>query len=404
MSIASTRARTWFKGLGILTVATALANGLSLALSLILSRGLTPAEYGGIAALLAVSVVGSVPAQAEQFLAARHQAADHTRHSVARAWLVAALLVVGLTALAGPLANWLDVGRLDVVLLGLNLAPLTVLGVYLGVLLGAGKQGAFGGLLIVIAGGRVIAAILAFVGGGGITSFLSWALVAAWATLGVGFVMSRRLCRQSWTWKPEEWRPYFVGVSTIAGIYVLTSIDTVAARILLTPATSGDFAVSSLWSRVAFWLPQAIALAVFPLVAAGRGGRRLLVAAVGLVVMCGVILSAFGLFFGLQVTDLTSGSDYGQAHRYIPWQVLIGTLGAILQLLSLHGFAASRRVVEHLVWLVCGAEVIALSIFRPVLPAGIISIQIIVQLVAVGIAMQYEWRGLALHQTSEGKP
>lgn len=403
MSIASSRARTWFKGLGILTVATALANGLSLALSLILSRGLTPAEYGGIAALLAVSVVGSVPAQAEQFLAARHQAGDHTRHSVARAWLVAALLVVGFTTLVGPLAHWLDVSRLDVVLLGLNLAPLTVLGVYLGVLLGAGKQAAFGWLLVIIAGGRVIAALLAFQGGGGITSFLSWALVAAWATFGVGFVMSRRLFRQAWTWKPEEWRPYFVGVSTIAGIYVLTSIDTVAARLLLTPATSGEFAVSSLWSRVAFWLPQAIALSVFPLVAAGRGGRRLLMAAVGLVVSCGLILGAFGLCFGLQVTELTSGSDYDQAHRFIPWQVLIGTLGATLQLLSLHGFAASRRVVEHVVWLVCGVELIALSVFRPALPAGIITIQIAVQLVAVMIAMQYEWRGLAVRQTSEGE-
>ena len=57
--------------------AMAAANGLNYAFNVVMSRKLGPADYGALAALLAVVLVGTVPGVALQAVVARYTALAH---------------------------------------------------------------------------------------------------------------------------------------------------------------------------------------------------------------------------------------------------------------------------------------------------------------------------------------
>lgn len=373
-----------WRSLGLLTIATTIANALSLALSLILSRGFSSAAYGGLAAVLAISVVGSIPAQGEQFLTARTWIHDSGRATSRRAWMVGAALAIGLAALSVPIAHWLTVSWKDIALLGMNLAPLTVTGMYLGVLLGAGRKVQFSILLVLIAAARVVAAIATLATNGDTTMFLFLAAVGAWIVLAVGHILIRPLRHPRDKPLDMQWNPYIVAISTVAGIYVLTSIDSIFGRVLLSPEESGDFAVSTLWARLAFWAPQAVALLAFPVAAAGNASKSLLLRAISIVFACGATLAVIGFTAGASIINVTSGVQYLAAAEYVPAQVAVGTISAALQLITLYALAVHRRFPEYIVWVVCAFEILALLTLQPTNAVGIIAIECIVQ--GVGLA------------------
>ena len=151
----------------LLTVASFTANLLAYLMSLALSRALGPAEYGGMAAILALAVIGTIPSQSEQFLAARATALlGGERTGTRRAWVVGLGVALLCSALSVPVGTVLDLpSGADLALLGLVLMPLTVAGAHLGALLGTGRSAAFGMLLVALSGGRLLAAVLTIAAG-----------------------------------------------------------------------------------------------------------------------------------------------------------------------------------------------------------------------------------------------
>ncbi len=383
------------EGLGrraaFLTVASFSANLLAYLMSLALSRALGPAEYGGMAAILALAVIGTIPSQSEQFLAARGTATlGGQRTGTRRAWLVG-LAAAGVCAvLSVPLGAALHLpSSADLAILGLVLLPLTVAGAHLGALLGTGRSAAFGLLLVALSGGRFLAALLTIAWGGGVTEFLLLAAAATWATLGVAWAVTRRLPPAH---TAPGWHDLLPAVSALAAVYVITSIDVVGARLLLSPHDSGDYAVAGLFSRIAFWGPYAIVLVVFPMVARAEGGRRLLAGALGVTLGAGATLALGAAALAGPFIDATSGPTYESAADLAPWMALLGCLGACLQLLLMHALARRSRHVEVSVWLALCAEIVMLVLLRPASPGGIIAVAVSVQLVAALVAGTVEWR------------
>jgi O-antigen/teichoic acid export membrane protein len=360
-------------------------------MSLVLSRALGPSGYGAMAALLALAVVGAIPAQAEQFVAARQVAQDRdVRPGTARAWRLGVLLALACVVLSVPAANWLSLpSRADLALLGLVLLPLTVLGVHQGALLGAQRTIAYGAVLLSLTGGRLLAAGAALASGGGVTAVLGAAATVSWLTLAVTSALTRgHLSRHG----GSGWRELAASVSTVACVFVITNIDVVAARILLPSVDSGVYAVAGLFARVAFWGPYVVVLVVFPLVSRGEGGRRLLAQAIAVTVVAGVLLAALAVPLAEPFITATSGPRYADAARLAPWMALLGTLGGLLQLLLLHALARQDRTVEVVVWIAALAEAGLLAVLSPHLSGGIIAVATGVQLVAAVSAAAWEWR------------
>lgn len=375
----------------ILLSASVAANALAYVMSLVLSRALGPAGYGAMAALLALAVVGAIPAQAEQFVAARQVAQDRDdRPGTARAWKLGLLLAVVCALLSAPAAGWLSLpSDADVGLLGLVLLPLTVLGVHQGALLGAERSVAYGAVLLSLTGGRLVAAVIVLAAGGGVTAVLGAAAAASWISLGVTAALTRgHLSRHG----GSRWRELAASVSTVACVFVITNIDVVAARLLLPSVDSGLYAVAGLFARVAFWGPYVVVLVVFPLVSRGEGGRRLLVQAVAVTLAAGVLLAALTVPLAEPFITATSGPSYSSAARLAPWMALLGTLGGLVQLLLLHALARQDRAVEVMVWAAALVEAALLVVLSPHAPGGIIAVATGVQLVAAVAAAAWEWR------------
>lgn len=263
MSTAAPGSRRWARGAAVITVATFLANGLAYVMSVVLSRTLGPSDYGAMAALLSLAVIGSIPQQGEQFLAARTTAPDpDARVSTARAWTAGSALLL-VSCLAAPWAtSALSLPSLwDLPLLGSMLLPLTVLGCYLGILLGSGRNLAFGALLAGVSAGRLLAALVGVVGGGSVTGFLLLASAATWLALLAAVLVTHggsTTLRGAW-----RWGELVAATSAVAAVFIVTNTDVVAARVLLEPGASGDYGVAGLFARVAFWGPYALVLVVF---------------------------------------------------------------------------------------------------------------------------------------------
>src|SRR6266508_3665847 len=121
------------------TAGTFVSHLLGYVLNLLAARRLGPADYGAVAALLGLLLVGTVPAMGLQAAAALHitrasSAAERAavRRRLLRSGLaMAAAVSGGVVAAAVPIAAFLHLpNALPIVLLGVALLPLTLVGVF----------------------------------------------------------------------------------------------------------------------------------------------------------------------------------------------------------------------------------------------------------------------------------
>jgi O-antigen/teichoic acid export membrane protein len=357
-----------------LAAATVLSNLLGYAFAVVLSRALGPGDYGALAAMLALGLIGSVPAIALQLLVAREVASGS---SGAAEWVRTSLLLgTGLLvvlSVLGPVARaYLDLGSaFPVMWIGVALLPTTVAGAMQGVLLGRRRYGALAASYLLLGGLRFAGGCVAAAVGGSV----SVALAAAAAGSVVACLLIARITvsteplagalhvRPDGPGLRHQLRALTAAASATAAILVLTNLDVVLARHYLSPHDSGQYGVGALFAKAAFWAPHFLAVLVFPLLAS-RGGRRrsfvittLLTLAIGGV----VVLGAF--FLARPVVEPTVGSAYSAGADLAPRFAVLGVLAAVLQLLLFAGLARRTRRAEALVWTGIGIELVIVSVW-----------------------------------------
>ena len=380
----------------LVSVAFLGTNALAYVFTLLAARALAPAAFGELAALLGLLLVGTVPATGVQTAAALSLggAAGRTEPLVGRlhaAALVIGLVVVALGALAAaPLTALLhlpDSG--SVAWLVAVLLPSTLIAGYQGVLQGSGRYGRLAGVNAFFGVAKLVGGTAGLLLGGtpttamaGLTVATCLAALAGWAgcdrpALALGLRVPLTAAMRA--------------SGALLGFVLLLNLDLLLARHHLAATDAGEYAVGSIITKVAFWVPQGIGVVLLPRLADESHRRRLLPTALALVTAFGAALTVATAASGSSALPLIGGSAYGESLGSATWLfAALGTLLALAQLLLYSGIASADRPAVGAVWVAAAAEGAVLEVLSAtgrlsVVPLAGTAVGTALVLVAVGL-------------------
>jgi O-antigen/teichoic acid export membrane protein len=131
-------------------------------------------------------------------------------------------------------------------------------------------------------------------------------------------------------------------------MFVFTNTDLLLARHSLLPDEAGAYAAGGIVLKVAFWLPQAVAVVVFPRIA--EGDQRVLARGVVLVLGLGAVVTLGAALVGPWLLPVLIGPGYDSVVHQAWLFGLAGTAEALVYLLLFSRLAAEDRLAAVAVW------------------------------------------------------
>lgn len=381
------------KGLIFVGAATLVGNGAAYILSIVAARLLTPAEFGALGALLGILIIVSTLSLALQVLTARRVATAGSNRAAVEGEAIRMSAIVGSGIIVvGLLAAWPlgIVFNIPYAALAMGLASLGF------VVLGTGSMG--------IAQGREahVRLSLGFIANGvGRAAFgIAFVLlfpgiigVSAGILVGcaVGAVISYLIiCPRAWSGRIFDGGSVeFAHIAhAMIVLFTLTNVDVLLARIFLTEAQSGEYSVGVLLAKIAFFLPNAIIIVLFPKMTAGDS-RRAVYLATGMTAAIGFVITTFSLLFGSLVIGILGGAQYKELGGEAWLFALEGSAFALVQVLLYARLAAQDRKAVASVWIALVILVGTVSLWRNDSVAQIVTTVVAVSLVltVVGLFM-----------------
>jgi len=344
---------------------TTVANVLSYGLSLAGARLLAPEQYGLFVALLAVTLVASVPALALQAVVAVRvvRAGGAGAGAAAEAvglGLAAAgtMLVVGVLA-APVLDRFLSLGGpAAAIWVAVGVAATTALAALQGIAQGRRAFPRLAAILIVYAAGRVAGGIAGLVVLDSVTGALAGVAAGVLAATAVAWLLVGRPRPARGGWRVVE---LLVAGQALAGLYLLTNLDPVLARHYLPAAESGLYGAGAVLAKAAFFLPQAVVLVLLPQLAASPRPGRTLWAGLAVLAGLGVLMTGVTRLAGGLAVTAVGGSAYRELAGPAWMFVAVGSALGIVQLLLYAQLAADRAHATIAVWVVVAAEAVLVA-------------------------------------------
>ncbi|WP_433603652.1 polysaccharide biosynthesis protein [Nocardia sp. CA-135953] len=397
------------------------ANVAGYLLQMLASRWLGVTGYSEFASLLAVQLLCAVPALALQNVVAR----ELVRGSSVAAlrglqWRCAVIVAVVAAALIPVVTAVLNVG----VLAGaaaLGAAPaLVLLSGEQGILQGSRRFRALAVVLGAAGVARVVPALVILAAGGGTAPALCAAAAGivvasafARSTAGAPPVRIRPAIAPATGPSPDVTaegpmpgfavdeagtrddvrsvgdRPTAQGVRSVgvlpvlraaqvqAALMALSSADLIIARIVLDEADASRYALGAIAAKIAFWLPQAVGVVLYPRMAQPTHSARAIRDA--LAVLSGIgIVAVSGAALAAPVAPLFAGQDYAPIQGLLWLFALQGAILAVLQGALLSAIAVDRTALAAVTWLGLVVEVVLMACFARSVPTLITT--------AVGVA------------------
>ncbi len=364
----------------LLAVAAFGANVLGYGLVVVLGRALVPADYGAVAALLNLTVIGAVPGLALQLVAARVVARDGAAAGV-RAMVRPALVTGGLLAAAGvaaapvlEVALRLD-GPLPAVAVGAALLPTTVTFAVQGVLQGGERFGRLSLTYLVVAVPRFAAGAAGAVAGG-VTGAVTGTLLAAVLAAVVALALLPRSVRPRRGDRPPAavhvtWRDVLASAAGTAGLLMLANIDVLLARAVLPPQESGLYAAGSVFAKAAYWGPQFVSTLLYSRMAVQASRARAVWAATAVTAALGLVVVAAGAIGGGRLVALLLGDAYAGLGRGAAVFAALGAALAVVQVLVYAAIAVGDRRLAAATWLGTLAVAVVVVVTGPTSPLAV---------------------------------
>lgn len=344
-------------GMTMVTVGAMIANLASYLLHLPAGRWLGPAGYGEFASLLAAQLVLAVPALALQTVVAR-EAVHGSSVAVLRrlGYRCAALAAVVALALV-PVVAW----ALDTSVTGafgsLVTAPLLVLlAAEQGQLQGRGRFAALSVVLAAAGAAKVVPAVAVLAVGGGPGA----ALLAGAAGTGVVAVAASLLVGRV----GEETSSRVPGAGAVLrasqvqlALIALTSLDLLLARVVLDADSAGLYALGAVATKVAFWLPQAVGVVLYPRMANPAQSAAAVRSALTVLLGLGAALVA-AVAVCAPIVPLLVGEAYEPVQSLLWVFALQGACLAVLQGALLSAIAGERTDLAGVAWAGLAVEAI----------------------------------------------
>ncbi|MEV6139864.1 polysaccharide biosynthesis protein [Nocardia sp. NPDC051990] len=367
------------------------ANVAGYLLQMLASRWLGVTGYSEFASLLAVQLLCAVPALALQNVVAR-ELVRGARVAVLRGlqWRCAVIVAVVAAVLVPVVTAVLNV---DVLACAgaLGAAPaLVLLSGEQGILQGSRRFRALAVVLGAAGVARVAPALVVLAAGGGTAP-------ALWAAA-VGIVVAAAFARSTAGSPSARIRPpakerspdaglsgdaagdaadqevRSVGVLPVlraaqvqAALMALSSADLIIARIVLNEADASRYALGAIAAKIAFWLPQAVGVVLYPRMAQPTHSARAIRDA--LAVLSGIgIVAVSGAALAAPIAPLFAGQDYAPIQGLLWLFALQGAILAVLQGALLSAIAVDRTALAAATWLGLAVEVILMTCFARSVP------------------------------------
>ncbi|MGV9709358.1 lipopolysaccharide biosynthesis protein [Gordonia sp. NPDC003424] len=346
--------------LGAVAAGSMIANICSYAIHLTATRWwLDTAEYGELAVGLSVMLVLGVTSLAVQAVVARSVVRHVDPARILRVTCQTTGLVAGIAVLAAPLVAWVTSIGVGTALAALASAPLLVLvGAGQGVLQGRSAFRLLAWVLAAVGVLRTVPVIAALAAGAGPTGALFAAVIGtALAAALVGVVL--RWSRDSATPRSQYAGLDVLEVLRASGVQmvliVASSIDLLLARTVLPADDAGIYALGAIATKVAFWLPQAVGVVVYPRLADPAESATALRQAVRVVTGIGVVLTAVAGLCG-PLVPVVIGDQYRALVPILWIFAATGSALAVLQVVLLSAIARDRTRVALATWLLISVE------------------------------------------------
>ena len=369
------------RGGGVVAPALTLVNVAAYVVTVAAARGLSKDDYGTLVALLGVLLVACVPAIALQAVVARAVASGSASPpALLRRCLVLGLAASLVAAAAAPVvAAFLHSGVVGPLWVAAQLAPFAAMSGAMGALQGAERFGALSLVIVAQAVGRAVGLVpLAFSGTADDVLMALAAGVLGGAVFAVALVGL-----------PGK-GPAF-GVTAVAHatgplltLLLLANLDVLLARNVLSGNQSGRYAVGAVLSKAAFWLPQAVAVVVFPRLADPAEGRPLLRRSMLLVAGLVVIEIVGWVVLDKPVLEITFGTTYGSLSPYAWLWVVQGAALSLLQLLVYRAIAIRDHRTGVLIGVAAAVEAVVVLAWQPDRPLSVVAVATAVAVVTTG--------------------
>jgi O-antigen/teichoic acid export membrane protein len=259
-----------------------------------------------------------------------------------------------------PLSSIFNIDYLVLVLTIGAIAPFVFISTQLGIAQGKEFYLKLAGIYIVFGIGRSISAIVGL--------FIYPELIS----VGIGFfggtllsaiVAHFILGNSKKFWKTDRAeqsvKELWKATQALFALYVLVNIDVLLARIVLTPEESGIYTVGMLVAKIAFFMPQAITVVLFPKM--GKNDSSALRLAVLGTSLIGAGYIAVTYFASEFVVNAIGGSGYAELYSEVWFFAIEGSLFAVLQVLLYGRIAREDTRVSVLLWI--GSVIATISVW-----------------------------------------
>ena len=357
------------KGLVFVGAATMVGNGAAFLLTMVAARVLTPDEFGALGALLGMLVIISTIGIATQALTARRVAvstgpvrSDVEGEAIRLSVLVG--LVIGLSGvlLAWPLGTIFTIPPVAVAAGIASLGFVVVGSAAMGIAQGREEHARLSWSFLAnqlgrAMGGVIGVLVLQSVVGVGVGVFVGCAVGA--------FAAYRIACPGAWGNGVSRGvaTEFFHIVHALAVLFTLTNVDVLLARLFLDGSQSGEYAVGVQLAKIAFFLPNAIIIVLFPKMTGGRSNRTVYLAT-GLTAVVGLCVTGFSFLFGDFVIRVLGGAQYTELGSEAWLFALEGSAFALVQVLLYARLATQDRKAVLAVWVALVAQVAIISLWR----------------------------------------
>ena len=350
---------------GVIVVGAGLAvpQVLAYAASVIAARLLVPAEFGAFGAMQGITQIGTPIGLAIQAIAARRLVKNsaNKHHDLLKFGLEVSIAVMLATLLISfPLSSIFNIDYLVLVLTIGAIAPFVFISTQLGIAQGKEFYLKLAGIYIVFGIGRSVSAIVGlFV----YPELISVGIGFFGGTLLSAIVAHFILGNSKKFWKADRAeksiKELWKATQALFALYVLVNIDVLLARVVLTPEESGIYTVGMLVAKIAFFMPQAITIVLFPKM--GKNDSSALRLAVLGTSLIGAIYIGVTYLASEFVVNAIGGSGYSELYSEVWFFAIEGSLFAVLQVLLYGRIAREDTKVSILLW--AGSIFAAISVW-----------------------------------------
>lgn len=389
------------KGLIFVGAATLVGNGSAYLLSMISARILNQADFGALGALLGLLVIIATLGISTQALTARRVStatganrSDVEGQAIRLSVFVGAGIIVGAFVVAWPISTIFAIPVVAVITGISSLAFVVVGSASMGIAQGREEHIKLSMAFIANGVGRAVGGIIGVVVLQSVTGVGIGILIGC----AVGAVISYQLiCPRTFSSKLRDGIVIEFGhvAHALIVLFTLTNIDILLARIFLTEDLSGEYAVGVLLAKIAFFLPNAIIIVLFPKMSGGDSSRAVYIAT-GLTALLGLVITLVSVFAGDLVIGILGGSQYKELGSEAWLFALEGSAFALVQVLLYARLAAQDRRAVLAVWGALVVLVVVVAVWRHDTVAEIVTTVLAVSLVLTVV-------GLLLDRRNAGK-